>query len=317
MMGFAAHFIGEPLARYYQDYRVLCAANFAVQEEFELDIVQAISDPYREAADAGLEVEFPEDGLPVNRVPLLQEPGDLGRLVFPTPAAGRRMSDRLGAIRTFREKVGGEIPIMGWIEGALAEAADLRGVSNLMIDLVERPEWVRELLERCTENAIAFAQAQIEAGADLIGLGDAVASQISPRMYRQFALPYEQRIFAAIRSQGAVGRLHICGNTSRLIADMAHSGAEILDIDWMVDMRAASDAAGNRILCGNLDPVAVFLQGTPQMVREGIQANARAVAPRWISMAGCEIPDGTPRENLIAQAETLIEIGYPVQHTAG
>ena len=71
MMTFAAHHIGQPLSRYYQDYRVLCEANFAVQQDFRLDIVQAISDPYREAADFGLSVEFPEDGLPVKwRVPL-------------------------------------------------------------------------------------------------------------------------------------------------------------------------------------------------------------------------------------------------------
>jgi hypothetical protein len=59
-MTFAAHFIGEPLSRYYQDYRVLSRANFAVREAFDLDILQAISDPYREAADLGLQVEFPE-----------------------------------------------------------------------------------------------------------------------------------------------------------------------------------------------------------------------------------------------------------------
>ena len=53
MMQFAAHYIGQPLAKYYLDYRVLCAANFAVQEAFDLDILQAISDPYREAADCG------------------------------------------------------------------------------------------------------------------------------------------------------------------------------------------------------------------------------------------------------------------------
>jgi hypothetical protein len=63
MMTFAARYIGQPLSRYYLGYRVLCEANLAVQRDFSLDIVQAISDPYREAADFGLQVEFPEDGL--------------------------------------------------------------------------------------------------------------------------------------------------------------------------------------------------------------------------------------------------------------
>ncbi len=101
MMTFAAHFIGQPLSRYYQDYHVLVEANLAVQQAFELDILQAISDPYREAADFGLQVEFPEDGLPLSKIPLLQEPDDKKTLEAPTPETGRRMSDRLEALRLF------------------------------------------------------------------------------------------------------------------------------------------------------------------------------------------------------------------------
>jgi uroporphyrinogen-III decarboxylase len=73
-MTFAAHYIQQPLSRYYQDYRVLCDANFAVQEAFDLDILQAISDPYREAADFGLSVHFPQDNLPLAQKPLLEKP---------------------------------------------------------------------------------------------------------------------------------------------------------------------------------------------------------------------------------------------------
>ncbi|MBK8420662.1 MAG: hypothetical protein IPL17_17920 [Anaerolineales bacterium] len=112
-----------------------------------------------------------------------------------------------------REKVGDEVPVMGWVEGALAEACDLRGMTNVMIDLGRHPAWLKELLEKCVEIAIAFAS-QIDAGAHIIGLGDAVASQISPRMYREFALPYEQRIFEAVKAKGGIPRLHICGKTT-------------------------------------------------------------------------------------------------------
>ena len=306
IMQFGAHFISKPLSAYYQDYRVLCEANFAVQEAFDLDILQAISDPYREAADAGLKVTFPEDSLLLATEPLLKEPGDLANLRYPKPEDGRRMTDRLNAVRLFKERAGGQIPVMGWVEGALAEAADIRGVGQTMTDLIDRPEWVRELLEVCVEAEIAFAIAQIEAGADIIGLGDAVASQISPRAYREFALPYEQRIFAAVRERGAIPRLHICGNTNRILADMAESGAAIIDLDWMVDMARAAEIFGDRAApCGNHDPVAVMLSGTPGTVAAAVEAELRAGGPYCISMAGCEIPDGTPHENLVAHAATL------------
>lgn len=218
------------------------------------------------------------------------------------------MSDRLEAIGTFREKAGGEVPVMGWVEGALAEAADLRGVLNLLTDLYDRPEWLVELLEKVTEVEIAFARAQVAAGADIIGLGDAVASQLSPQMYRRFALPYEQRIFQAVREVGGTPRLHICGNTNHILSDIAESGAEIIDIDWMVDIdRAAQAFEGRAALCGNFDPVAVMLQGGPEEVRAATRFCAEHGGARYFSAAGCEIPDGTPHANLLAQRQVLRE----------
>ena len=306
MMTFAAHYVQQPLSRYYLDYRVLCEANLAVQQAFDLDIVQAISDPYREAADFGSDIEFPPDGLPLRKQPMLIEPTDLNQLKSPDPKLGRRMSDRLAAVRMLHDQVGGEVPVMGWVEGAFAEAADLRGESALLVDLIERPAWVRDLLEVTVETAIAFARAQIEAGADIIGLGDALASQISPRMYRTFALPYEQRIFKAVRDMEALARLHICGNTTRLLADMAQSGADIIDLDWMVDLAQAARIFGDGpAMCGNFDPVRVMLGGTPDQVRESVTQCLQQGGPRLISGAGCEIPDGTPHANLHAQSQVL------------
>ncbi len=309
LMTFAAHYIGYPLASYYHDHRVLVDANLSVLEAFDLDIVQAISDPFREAADFGLEVEFSENNLPVNREPLIVELDDIKRLVPPNPGTGPRMSDRVEAVRLFRERVGGEVPIMGWVEGALAEAADLRSVYLTMTDLVRRADWLEELLEICVNVEIAFARAQVQAGADIIGLGDAVASQISPAMYRRFALPYEQRIFSAVHEMGALTRLHICGNTTRILSDMLESGADIIDLDWMVNMNSAAEKFGDRVsFCGNVDPVAIMMQGTPEKVYEATQRCMTWGGPRSISGAGCEIPDGTPEENFHAQTRALRDI---------
>ncbi len=307
MMTFAAETIGQPLARYYLDHRVLCEANMAMLERFDLDIVQAISDPYREAADLGAEVTFPEDGLPTLATPPLQAPEDLATLMpTPTPYEGRRMSDRLAAITWFREQVGEEVPIMGWVEGALAEAADLRGVGTLLMDLYDRSSFVRDLIELCVEVEIAFAKAQIEAGADMIGLGDAIASQISPVMYREYALPYERRIFQAVHEMGGLTRLHICGDTTQILEDMVVTEADIIDIDWMVDMARASHVfGGGPSVCGNFDPVQVMLEGTPEEVYRATQRCVAAGGNRSISAAGCEIPRGTPHENLRAQSRAL------------
>ncbi len=307
VMAFAAHQIGEPLASFYLDYRVLTRANLATAEKFGLDIVQAISDPYREAADCGTEIEFPPDGLPLRRHPLLVEPADLARLRIPAPADGRRMSDRLEGVRLLHERATGELPVMGWVEGALALANVLRGDTALMMDLYDRPAWVQELLEVCTVAQIAFARAQVEAGADIIGLGDAIASQVSPGMYARFALPGEQRIFRAVREMGAICRLHICGDTTHIVALMGQTGADIVDLDWMVDLRSAAECYGatGPALCGNFDPVEIMLRGSEDQVCQAVAECLRGGGTRCISAAGCEIPDLTPERNLHAQRRAL------------
>jgi MtaA/CmuA family methyltransferase len=302
VMQYAAHLIEAPLSRYYQDYRVLCAANMAALETFDLDIVQAISDPYREAADLGMQIEFPEDSLPLGTEPLLGDPARLATLRPIDPSRGRRMSDRIEAVRWFHQRVGGDVPVMGWVEGAMAEAADLRGLSNLLLDLYDRPEWVSELLEITGQQAIAFARAQAEAGADIVGLGESVASQVSPRVYERLILPWEQRIFAAVREAGAIPRLHICGDTSAILPQMARSGAEIIDLDWMVDLWRAGALYTEYNVAGTIPSPARWL---------ALSGNHDPVE-RGISNAGCEIPLGTPAENMHAQTRAIAD--YGAQH---
>jgi uroporphyrinogen decarboxylase len=125
-------------------------------------------------------------------------------------------------------------------------------------------------------------------------------------MYREFALPYEQRIFEAIHRKGGLARLHICGNTNHILAEMLESGADIIDLDWMVDMEKAAALYGDRAaVCGNFNPVTIMLQGRPAAVEQAVLTCAQQGGPRWFCGAGCEIPDGSPYENLYAQARTL------------
>jgi MtaA/CmuA family methyltransferase len=307
----AAHHVGSPLSRYYLDHRVLVEANLAVLEDFDLDIVQAISDPYREASDLGLDVEWPEDSLPLRRAIRLRAPEDAESLKLVAPEDGRRMTDRLEAVRLLRERVGDDVPVMGWVEGAFALASVLRGDTNVLLDLHDRPEWLGALLDRLVEVGVAFARAQVAAGAHVVGLGDSMGSLVSPRQYRAFVLPYEQRVFAAVKEAGAIPRLHICGDTRHIVADMAASGASIVDLDWMVDLGRAAEAFGpdGPAPCGNFDPVAVMLHGTPEDVEGAVRSCAAAGGPRHFSAAGCEVPDRAPAANLLAHARALRGLG--------
>lgn len=310
LMAFAARHIGATYAQLAQNYRVLVEANLCACADFCIDLVSAISDPWREASAFGAQITFPEDSVPECHTPLLVSYADWAALAPWDPWEHERTRDRLLAIQAYRQRVGGQYPICGWVEGAAAEAADLRGVSAFMEDLVLEPDAARDLLELCCETGIRFALEQVRAGADIIGIGDAVASLMSPRMYRAYAWPYERRMIEAIHGAGALVKLHICGNTSRHVADMVATGADIVDIDWMVDMaQAVATSAGRASINGNYDPVRVLLEGTPQEVYAAASACVRVGNAKTFVSAGCEVPVGTPAENLLAHYRALRDAG--------
>ena len=214
------------------------------------------------------------------------------------------MHNGIKAIALFREKLGKEKIVEGWIEGPVAEGADLRGINTLMLDFLDDPGFVRDLFEFVIEMELRFAREQVRAGADIIGIGDAAASLIGPRIYEEFALPYEQRLVAGVQALGAKVRLHICGNTRKLVAGMGKLGCEIVDLDSLTPLSEARQVMGpSQVLLGNLNPVAVLMNGTPESVTAGIAECHRQAGGRFIVGAGCEVPRETPPENLRALCE--------------
>jgi len=207
-------------------------------------------------------------------------------------------------VALFRQRVGNDKLIEGWIEGPCAEAADLRGINTLMTDFLDDPPFVRGLFDFVLEMELRFARAQMEAGAVLIGVGDAAASLVGPAIYEEFVWPYEKRMVDGLHAMGVRVRLHICGNTRRILAGIGRLGCEIVDIDYMVPLAQAREQMGpGQTLLGNIDPVRALHDGTPESVTEAIAECHRVAGPRYIVGAGCEVPRDTPPENVRALAQ--------------
>jgi MtaA/CmuA family methyltransferase len=304
-MMFAADQVGARYRDYATDHRVLAAAQAATAEKFDLDYVSAISDPAREASDLGAAIEWFDDQPPaiVESRALLGEKGTLAHLAVPNPSVAPRMSDRVEAVRLLRERCGHDRAIEGWVEGPCAMSADLRGVNTLMLDFYDDTAFVRDLFAFTVEMELVFARAQVEAGADIIGVGDAAASLIGPELYDEFVEPYERDLVRGIQATGARVRLHICGKTRRLFRGMAATGAEMIDLDSPAPLDAARAEMGEgQVLAGNVDPVRVMRDGSPDSIAAALAECHRQAGARYIVAAGCEIPRGTPHENLLAMA---------------
>jgi MtaA/CmuA family methyltransferase len=306
LMQFAAERIGSNYGAFASDYRVLTEANNSCAVEFGIDQVSTISDPYRETQGFGAKIIYERDMVPYCEKHPLEDDPDLSKLRRPNPLEPGRMLDRIEAVRAYHTKVGGEYSIMGWVEGPAAEAADLRRLDNFFMDLLDDEDYIADLMDICVDVALDFARAQVEAGADTIGIGDAVASQVSSDVYERLILPREQRLVRGIQAMGAKVRMHICGNITHLLPGLSSLALDVIDVDHMVSVGSVRESLGSKVtIGGNLDPVADILRGTPDSIRAKIEHCYLEAGNPFIVNAGCEIPSATPAENLKALCEPL------------
>jgi MtaA/CmuA family methyltransferase len=305
-MQFAAARIGANYRDYATDCRVLVEGQIRVAEEFGLDYVNTMSDPACEAADCGARVQFYPDQPPAidEANALLADKSALAGLQIPDPTAPGRMENRLRALALYKERVGGRLLIEGWVEGPCAEAADLRGLNTLMLDFYDDPAFVRDLFAFVLEMELRFAREQVTAGAELIGIGDAAASLVGPAIYEEFVWPYEKKMVDGLHALGARVRLHICGNTRRILEGMGRLGCEIVDLDFLAPIAEGRAKMGpDQVLLGNMDPVRVLRDGTPEQVHAALAECHRQAGSRYIVGAGCEVPRDTPPANFRALVE--------------
>lgn len=300
IMRWAARYAGVKYGAFCLDYRKKCAAMIRCAEDFGIDWVTVMSDPYAEAQAFGAQVEFPEDDLPLEQGVLLENLSDAGRIRPYSVKDHPRLVNRVNEVRQFKELTGDRYFIVGWVEGPIAEYGDLRGLSNAALDFYDEPETVHRILDIITDSAMGLITEQVKAGADCIGIGDAFCSQIGPVLYREFAFEREKRLVDHIHSLGAMAKLHICGNTSSLIPDMIKTGANIIDIDHLVPSMApfAGLLGWNQVFSGSSDPVTVIQNGNDAVINEGVRRCREESQGRCIVSAGCEVTPGTSVANM-------------------
>jgi MtaA/CmuA family methyltransferase len=313
LMFLAADRAGITYRKYATDGRALAEAQLLVQQRYDLDAITACSDAFRITADLGAEMAYPEDKPPYALALRIVAGTNLDKLGRPDPLTpGSRMADRVLAVDEMAGAVGGRVALLGWIDMPFAEACSACGVSEFMLLLKDDPARAHKILSLLTEIVIDFALAQVRAGADMIGAGDAATSLISATMYSEFALPYEQWVCQAIHEAGGLVKLHVCGNTTHLLAQMATSGADLFNVDHMVPLERARDVytAHDKCFKGNLDPVEQIMRASPEECRrQARECITLAEGTKYMLSAGCEIPAETPDEVFVAFCDAAKSYG--------
>jgi uroporphyrinogen decarboxylase len=164
---------------------------------------------------------------------------------------------------------------------------------------------VFKLLEYCAEATSQFIRLMAETGAHMISNGDGVAGpeMVSPQMYREFALPYEKKMVEEAHNVCLPYVLHICGDTTLILNDIVHSGADGIELDYRTDVSRAHNLLKDEMcFLGNIDPSGVLALGTVEDVeRETVDLLAVfSDTPHFILNSGCAIPPNAPPENIEA-----------------
>ena len=307
VMMLAAKHAGVTFLDYTKDGHVMADCQLRIAEDLGIDVLLTCSDPAREVVDIAGEgsVVWLEDQGPVinEEKAALLVASDLKKMKNPGVREGGRMHDRVRGIERMFSKAGGQRSIVGWVEGPLALAQELRGLSRIMVDFIEDPVFVADLLDFAADVAIDYAPAQIAAGADTIGMSDAAASLIGPLFYEQFVLPRQIRVLSAIKAKHpqVITRVHMCGDTTLLLPLMSRLPADIIELDFPVDLaEARRKLSPNHIISGNVSTVTDLLRGNPREVYESAAACYAKVGPKFIVGSGCEISPLSPLENVRA-----------------
>lgn len=307
LMHFAARFNNSTYGKFASDYKTLVESNIRAMEYFDTDMVSLISDPYRETSAFGARVEYIDEGVPRCLDKIVRTIDDIKNLPRPEVAKSERTLDRIKGAVYFQKLLNSTVPVSGWIEGPLAEACDLTGVNEMMICLMTDPDFCNLLMDKCMITAKDFSKAQIEAGCDLMGIGDAICSQIDKDSYDNFVKQRHIELISFIHDCGASVKLHICGNITHLLESLRDLNTDIIDLDWQVDIDSARKILGDDVVIGgNINPVLVQDKSEEEVYYLSKTLVNKYKEHKYLLAAGCEITVLTPHQNLMAMRSASI-----------
>lgn len=212
------------------------------------------------------------------------------------------------------EKAGNDYSIHGEVRSPLDHFLSLTGMENGLIAIMDSPEKVHDILEATLGWSIALAVAQVRRGAAAIKNSSPFAGNafLSREMYAEFVLPYESRLAAAVREEGAAIYTHTCGaigDRLDLLCQAGVTGIECLDPPPLgdVDIADAVDRLRDKIFIkGNVDPVNTLLRGDTDQVRRDVSEilEASRSMQGFILSSACSVAPPTPPDNL----KTMVEV---------
>lgn len=288
------------------DGEVHAEAICRLNEQYPSAAPTVIMDLTVEAEAFGAKVVFPEDEVPSVTEPLVSDRESIDRLPIPSLEAGR-VPEYLKANRLTVERVKDK-PVFAGCIGPFSLAGRLFGLSELMIALYVEPENMTVLLEKCTRFLIDYTCAIRQTGVHGVIMAEPAAGLISNEDCLLYSTDYVRQIVDAVQDENFMVILHNCGNFGHCTEAMIQSGAAGLHFGNKIDMAEALESCPeDRLVMGNLDPVGLFKQSSPEKVYAETM-NLLKKTSQWknfVLSTGCDVPPHVPSENIEAFYQAL------------
>ena len=305
-----AQLIGASIKEFILNPEIFIKAQVAAYERYKPDIVVMQGDLLMEVEAMGNELKFPENSLCISKKVALEEKGKLSSLELIDPHKDGRMPNYLHVLEETGKIITDSI-VSSVIAGPWTLAVGLREAEVLLRDAMKDPDYVHELMEFTTQQAIRSGEAVYPLKVGLsYSEAPASCSLISPRIYRSFIFPYHKRLVDHFKEKKVGVGLHICGFATPILEDIVNTGVTNLSIDAPSDLtKAAEVCKGKAVLLGNVD-TNLFYSGTREQMEQSIK-DCLAAAPKdsgFILASGCEVPGVAPPEKVDLFMELIDEL---------
>jgi len=207
----------------------------------------------------GAPLYFHEGRGPIFPEPV-RTPEALDRLIVPDPDLHTGFV--METIRLLRKEL--KVPLIGFSGAPFTLATYLieGGSSKVFWEtkkmMFTQPDLFHGLMEKITACTSLYLLAQARAGAQALQIFDSWAGILAPCDFKEFALPYVQKIISDLQVTG-LPIIYFANNGATLLELSVQSGADVLGLDWRIDIGNAVKVVGNRAVQGNIDPFALML----------------------------------------------------------
>ena len=304
---FAAKTNGYDIGQINRNPRLMAESHRVSQEKYGYDGCIIDVDDATLAEACGAKVIFRPDSVAVvdDAHPAVDDLREVPDLKLPDPAKDGRLCEWMETTERLMDMIGDHVFIMGRADqGPFDVLALLRGPQDFMCDLLtEDEEVILEALKWATQAHIIFAKAMRDIS-HCTSMGDSYAGPnlVSPEIYRKFAMPFEKQVVDAVQTPDKPYSIHICGDASLILEDMARTGAHLFELDWKVDMvQARRIMPDNAVIMGNVNPSDPMFLGTPDKVLAQSKAIIEGTGGRGLILSsGCALGANTKPENVAA-----------------